>query len=416
MSETVRVTKEQARAAAIAAQGLSPANGATIGSTLESSGFLRTLGGIEVYLALRARVPGITRATVDAAVASGEAAVSPAVRGCMYLVAKRDVPLCLSIAAALSASRDAREHEKAGIRKGEVEKVGEGVLAALKKGPLSTDGIKKALPPGLVRSLGDAGKKVGLSSPLPPALRRLEFERKIERVPETSGLDTERYVWRLARAGAKGGGDGDAAARDTRLAEIFLRGAALGRLADFAEWTGLGKKDAKAALERTGAISVAVGGEDGPFLALPSSRGLFESDERDVVAFLGFEDNLLALHGGPAFLVDREHHDIEMPSWGRGSTGGLAAARHMALRTFVADGRIAGVWEFDPDSGEVAVAPFAKLPPKTRARVDALAKETAKFIASDVGHGRSFSLDTEDELRTRVAGIRGMATGTKKKG
>ena len=57
MSETVRVTKEQARAAAIAAQGLSPANGATIGSTLESSGFLRTLGGIEVYLILDPVVP-----------------------------------------------------------------------------------------------------------------------------------------------------------------------------------------------------------------------------------------------------------------------------------------------------------------------------------------------------------------------
>jgi len=48
-----------------------------------------------------------------------------------------------------------------------------------------------------VRSLGEKGKKLGLSSTLPPALRTLEFEGRIERTLEGGRLDSERYLWRL---------------------------------------------------------------------------------------------------------------------------------------------------------------------------------------------------------------------------
>jgi hypothetical protein len=405
MSEAIRVTRDHARAAAIAAQALPQVQGATITSALESAGFLRTVGGVEAYLALRARVPGVTRAAVDAALASGEAAVVQAVRGCMYVVARRDVPLALAAADLVTSARAARELEKAGVKKGELEKVGAAVLAALKKGPLSTDALRKSLAPGVVRNLGEAGKKVGITSPLPAALRRLELDGRISRVSESSGLDTERYVWRLASAGAANR-PRDAAETAARLAELFLRAAAIGTVADFAEWAGLGKKDANAALDAAGAVPASIEGEHTSYRMLPSSKELFARDAKDVVAFLGFEDNLVALHGGPAFLVDAEHHELEMPSWGRGRTSGLAAARHLALRTFVANGRIAGLWELDADEGEVVVAPFVALPPKLRARVDAAAKETAAFLLKDVGHGRSFSLDTDDDARKRVAAVR----------
>jgi len=36
-----------------------------------------------------------------------------------------------------------------------------------------------------------------------------------------------------------------------------------------------------------------------------------------------------------------------------------------------------------------------------RKHLDAAAEDLACFLADDVGHGRSFSLDTDDELRAR---------------
>ena len=47
------------------------------------------------------------------------------------------------------------------------------LVAALADGPIATTRMRKGLPECVVRSLGPAGKRVGLSSTLPPALRAL---------------------------------------------------------------------------------------------------------------------------------------------------------------------------------------------------------------------------------------------------
>src|SRR5919106_4431031 len=136
----LRLSLAEARKVFIAAQGLPAPSGRSIVSALEETGFVRTLGGVDVYLAVRARVPGMRRADLDGTVAAGEAQVVPAVRGCMYLVPRRDVPLALRVASLLNRSRDEREHQKAGIRPGEVEAAGQAALQVLgERGPLTTD-------------------------------------------------------------------------------------------------------------------------------------------------------------------------------------------------------------------------------------------------------------------------------------
>src|SRR5262245_41798076 len=68
----------------LATPGLTPGDAsAAIARTVESYGFLRTLGGIEVYLALRARLPGMRRSQLDEAKEMAAVQVVPAVRGCM---------------------------------------------------------------------------------------------------------------------------------------------------------------------------------------------------------------------------------------------------------------------------------------------------------------------------------------------
>lgn len=406
----LRLTRDQLRRVCVAAQGLSPASPVSPVGALEETGFLRTLGGVDVYIALRARVPGLRRADLDEAVAAHQAQVIPAARGCMYLVPRRDVPLSLRVAGLLSRTRDERDHEKAGVQPGEVEEVAKAALATLReRGPLTTDGLRKALPAGTLRSLGEQGKKVGISSPLPGALRRLEFDGLVERTLENRRLDSERYLW---RATVESSFDGVRLPDDpidlyAGMARIFFHAAGVATLKDFAGWTGIAQRDAKAAVERLGLLPIEVEGSRDLHYLPEDRRGLLEQPA-DAVALLSFEDNLIHLHGGPAFLVDEAHHDAPVPSWGMGRPSTLGDAKHLAMRSFVAEGKVAGFWEYDPDAREIVVRPFSPLAPATKAKVDEAAADLSRFLTDELGHGRSFSLDTDEELRKRSAKIREM--------
>ncbi|MES1241901.1 MAG: crosslink repair DNA glycosylase YcaQ family protein [Acidobacteriota bacterium] len=403
----LRLTRDQVRRVCVAAQGLSQPARSPV-EALQETGFVRTLGGVDVYIAVRARVPGLRRDDLDGVVAEHRAQVIPAARGCMYLVARRDVPISLRVAALLSRARDERDQEKAGIRPGETEEVAKAALETLRaKGPLTTDGLRKALPAGTVRSLGEQGKKVGVSSPLPGALRKLEFDGLVERTLENRRLDSERYLWRAAAASPF---DGVSLPDDpidlyAGMARIFFHAAGLATLKDFAGWIGIAQRDAKAALERLGFLPVEVEG-NADVHYLPEDRRNLLDEAADAVALLSFEDNLIHLHGGPAFLVDEEHHGAQVPSWGMGRPSTLGEAKHLTLRSFVADGKIAGFWEYDPDARAIVVRPFGPLSKATRARVDEAAADLGRFLTEDLGHGRSFSLDTDEELRKRTAKVR----------
>lgn len=405
----LRLTRDQLRRACVAAQGLTqPGPSSNPVRALEETGFVRTLGGVDVYIAVRARMPGLRREDLDGVVAAQQAQVIPAARGCMYLVPRRDVPVSLRVASLLSRTRDERDQEKAGIRPGETEEVARAALEILReRGPMTTDGLRKALPAGTLRSLGEQGKKAGISSPLPGALRRLEFDGLVERTLENRRLDSERYLWRAAAVSPF---DGVSLPDDpidlyAGMARIFFHAAGMATQKDFAGWIGIAQRDAKAALERLGLLPVEVEGS-GDVHYLPEERRGLLDESGDAVALLSFEDNLIHLHGGPAFLVDEALHGAVVPSWGMGRPSTLGEAKHLSLRSFVADGKIAGFWEYDPDAREIVVRPFAPLPAKTKAKVDEAAADLSRFLAEEVGHGRSFSLDTDEELRKRAAKIR----------
>ncbi len=205
---TLRLSSQQARQGMLQAQGLgrgashdgsalASGNSPCLESLVERTGLVRTLGGVDVYVALRARIPGLQRAELDAAVERGDLRVLPSVRGCIYLVPRRVQAASLRLAAHLGRKRTEREQEKTGIRPGELEQVGNAVIDALAAGPMTPTQLRQALPEGLVRSLGEVGKKVGLSSTLPPALRALEFAGRLERAFVGRRLDSEQYLWRL---------------------------------------------------------------------------------------------------------------------------------------------------------------------------------------------------------------------------
>ena len=400
--------RDQVRIVRLAAQGMCPAAGTPPMQLIARTGWLRTLGGADAYLAIHARQRSLPRALTDEVVQRGDLRVTPSVRGCMYLVPKADADLCLAVAELQTRARAEREQAKAGIETGEVEELANAAFEMLKKsGPLTTDALRRALPEGSIRSLGDAGKKVGISSPLPPALRRLEFERRIERRPEGGRLDTEHYLWHATKTQASTAPTEPDAIADALFAR-FLQHAGAATSAMFAAWSGFSQRDAKAAAVRSK-----------PMCAQgPDGEELFVRDDVEhllrmgpalasTVAFLPFEDNLVHLYGGPAHLVDEEYLDLEAPRWGRSKGKPMPPATlrelpHLALRPLLVDGRLGGFWEYDPDA-EVALPRCFHAPSRAaQVLLEEHSELVSSLLRSEIGHGRSFSLDTDDELRHRL--------------
>lgn len=388
---------------------------------LERTGWVRTLGGADAYLALLARQPHLSRSLVDGAVHAGLAQIAPAVRGCIYLVSAADAPLCLRVAASQALPRARREYEKAGIEPKELAELGKAIGNLLvRNGPMTTDALRKALPEGSVRSLGERGKKIGISSTLPPALRELEFARRVDRRPENGRLDTERYLWHALPPGLADVLPDDPLRVHAKLVERYARFAGVGTLAAFCAWSGLSQRDARAALAVADVVPAAVEGEPGEAFARKDVEdvAILAPAVSEAVAFLSFEDNLVHLHGGPHHLVDDEFLDLAVPSWGasggrREASATLRDAPHLALRPVLADGRISGFWEYDPDAGLALPHCFRTPSKQAQRRLEELSEVVSAFLRTEVGHGRSFSLDTDDELRFRLSLLRELANGTR---
>ncbi|HYO55527.1 DNA glycosylase AlkZ-like family protein [Archangium sp.] len=393
-------------------QGLAEPLQGSLEEVVAATGWPRTLGGVDAYLAMRARVPGLKRQRLDEAVEQSRLQVIPAVRGCIYLVPRPEVPLVLRIAEEQHRKRADREHEKAGIAPNELADVGEAVLKALRKGPLSTDALRKALPEGTVRSLGDKGKKVGLSSTLPPAVRHLEFEGKVERTLEGGRLDTERYLWRLPAKNPFTGAKvpGEPVERHARIAATFFRQAGPATLEDFTTWAALSQREARAAMEKLPLVPVAVEGFASEAWVLEEELAVLreKAPASSSLSMLAFEDGYLAFHGGPALFTDPRHHAREVPVWGTTKGSTLGDARYLSMRPLFDGDRLVGFWEYDVDAGAVVFGTFDKLAPKRRKAVEAFAEDVAAFLRDDVGHAHSFSLDSDDSLRERVALVKAM--------
>lgn len=374
---------------------------AELAATLEATGWLRTLGGIEAYIALHNRVEGATRAVVDAALKTGEIRVMPAVRGCIYVVPERMSGYLLKLAEHLSRRRVETELQKLGCSLAELRGVGDAVLEILAGGALATDQIRKKAPAGVIRGFGDAGKKLGVSSNLPGALRELEFHGKIERILETGGLDSERYLWRLSVKDQLSGTGDDPLQWMTAIGRSFWGHAGFADKADFAEWAGISQKDAKAVAVALQLVSVTVEGYGKEVYALPEA--LDERAPVDAPRLLGFEDNLYALHGGVGPFVDAEHRDVPVRGWGSGrALVTLGGAKHLESRVITTSGRIAGLWEWDAAKDEVMVQTLGDV---DRAAMD-VERASLRTLIHQIGHARTFSLDTDAHVQGRAEALR----------
>jgi hypothetical protein len=401
---------ERARAFWWQRQGLGAPISRSVTTVLGDTGWLRTLAGADVYIAARARVPGMTRAQLDKAVAGSELRVMPAVRGCIYLVPAGAIGDLMALNAESWRASATKDLAKIGKSLRDVEKLVPSVLAAIGDGALTTDAIRKAVD---VPSFGEAGKKIGVSSPLPLALRLLELERRIERTLEGGRLDSDRYLWRATTA-PKPAKDGDRVARLGNIVNQFLSWAGPATLAQLAAWTGLAQRDLAPALAQLGAESIAIDGLGEAWLRRGDRAAVERAPAAKGIALLAFEDNYLVNHGGLAAVTEARHLAAKIDPWGGTSARTVGESKHVLSRTIVIDGLVAGLWEVDPRARGAVWFAFDPPSAAIARELDDRTHELATFLLDELGHARSFSLDTMDDVQERADRIGKLRSGGKK--
>jgi hypothetical protein len=245
--------------------------GATPAAVLERSGWARSVGGVSPYLTFFSRA-GLSRGDVDAAVGAFDIHELPAARGCTYIVPEQDYAL------ALRAARDFGDAElkaaqKLGVTQDELDRLCDAVKGALLKLPKDPDDLRAEVGPA-ARSLGEAGKKKGLSTTLPLALGRLQLQGEVRRIPPNGRIDQQRYrygLWRPNPLAFVKLTDEEAFAELTRR---YLRWIGPATLEELCWFAAMGKRAAQAALGQLGAVP----------LAAADSRWIFEDDREALLS------------------------------------------------------------------------------------------------------------------------------------
>lgn len=373
--------------------------GQTPAAVLERSGWARSVGGVNPYLTLFSRA-GTSRAAADQAAADRRIHELPGARGCTYVVPAADFELALRLGRGTGDAPELRSAKKyLGVTDAEVDRLCAKVLDALDGGARDPAALKTTLGDA-VRNLGPEGKKRGMTTTLPLALGRLQVLGEILRQPQGGRFDQQRYAyvrWRESPVRALGL-DLDAAL--AALARKYFRWIGPATAAQFQEFAGLGVKAAKAALGPLGLVPLE---KDSPLLLFPDDRdalAAFEPPEDPVYRLISPIDGLvlhrrdLASHLEPADAKRKVLGDKGMTDMG--SLGDLPG------HAIVDRGRVVGLWEYDHDAGAIAWTAFVKPTPALEAEV----ARTEAFIRDQLGDARSFSLDSPESRRPRIAAIR----------
>ena len=368
--------------------------GAAPASVLDQAGWSRSVGGVGPYLTLHARA-GTTREAADRAAASLEIHELPAARGCTYVVPAKDFALALKAGESFGAA-EMKLAYKLGVTDKEVDKLREAVLGALGKGPLDPEEIREATGKAS-RSLGEEGKKKGLTTTLPLALGRLQSTGDIRRVPTNGRLDQQRYKYTLWKPNPLAKFKPSAGEVAVELARRFFSWCGPATAAEFQGFSALGVKAAKAAMEPLKLVPY-----DGERQMLPEHRdelASFQPPKQAQYVLVSSIDSINLLRRGIDTVVDPADMRFEMLK-------GIGASwLDMPSHGIFDRGRLVGLWEYDQETQTIAWASFV---PKNKDLTKAV-ERTETYVREQLGDARSFSLDSPKSRAPRIEALRKMS-------
>jgi hypothetical protein len=363
-------------------QLLPPRPGVSVADVVNRAGWIPSAGGTGPYLSFRARIPALTVNDIDDAVFDRmEVLELPSVRDTAFLVPRADAGVALAAGRRSYADR----LRKLPVDRGAIETLASKILKTLGDGVLSTDQLRRALPPNSITDLGDAGKRLGITSTLPAALKLLQSEGRVLRTNAERRLDGRTHLYRRWPKEIDTTPPPDL---DRALAERFLTWAAPATIDDFAWWAGIGKRAAKEAM---GPLTI----NDIP---LPPIR------RDDTILLLPFRDNLLGLHRGLELFIDSDDAEVMDTSGKPANASEVEMLHHNAI---VSGGVLRGIWEFD---GERV---FVKLFGKAPRGLDVAIGDLETFIREQLGDHKYYAFDSGGTRAKRVDFVRRFSAGSR---
>lgn len=372
-------------------QGLYGLSGAPAAEVLSRAGWARSVGGSNPYLTFFSRA-GIGKAEAEAAVEHQDIQELPSARGCTYYVPKEDYALALKASQGTSEVASLNTAKKwLGFTDADLEALNEKVLSALQSGTQTPRELKERLGDA-VRNFGEEGKKRGQTTSLPLALGSLQAHGLIRRRLVNGRLDTQDYAYELWNPSPL---DGFALTREEALAKIagkYFNWIGPASAVHFQWFSGLGVGATKEAMAGLALDEVA------PNLLIPADwRDAFEQHQPPTephYSLISCIDSLILLRRDFRSMVDET--DLQRDIW---TSNGLSDLDYNAI---VDRGRIVGLWEFDPQAGEIASMLFVEPNEDLRSAID----RTQTFIRDELGDARSFSLDSPKSRQPRIAKLR----------
>jgi hypothetical protein len=340
---------------------------------------------------------------VDAAIAAQQIHELPAARGCTYVVPSRDYATAL-LAGQASGDAEMRQALTLGVTAREIDALCAAVVKATARQPLDPDAIRAATGDAS-RSLGEAGKKKGLSTTLPLALGRLQREGALRRVPVSGRLDEQRYRYVAWQPSPLQGSELDVPQALTAMARMFFASVGPATLGEFAWFAGLGKK---ATLEVVAPLALVPAEADSERLLLPEDMPAwrrFTPAKKAQYALVSSLDPITANRRELATLLDVADAERMVPLAKTSATAGSLV--DLPCHAILDRGRLVGLWEFDPERGELVWLSFVGRNPALLAAVAA----TQTYVRDQLGDARAFSLDSPASRAPRLAALRRLAAG-----
>jgi hypothetical protein len=270
---------------------------------------------------------------------------------------------------------------------------------ALENGPLDPDGLREATGKA-VRNLGPEGQKKGLTTTLPVALGKLQSSGEIRRIPTNGRLDQQRYKYSLWRPNPL---QDFKLSRDeayTELAHRFFTWIGPATLAEFQQFSGLGVKASKAAIEPLKLEPLAPGDDR---LLLPGDRAkleTFKPPKDPHYALVAGIDSAILLRKNLEWLFDPK--DLGREVFVEKGFKPIGELTDLPNHVILDRGRIVGLWEYDTATESIAWMTFMK---KDKSLQDAVAC-AERYVREQLGDARSFSLDSPKSRVSRIEALR----------
>jgi hypothetical protein len=338
----------------------------TVAETIGDVAWIPATSPVTPYLALLARRVLATRDELDEVVYQrSEAVIVPGPRGSSWLVPAAEAPLARAFAVADHASREARIAAGATLTSRELEGARDALRAALAS-PATAAEIRERIPERFLRSLGEPGRKCGVTTVAALVLRHMWVTGEVVRIAGDTRGDGTAVKWGLDPRPRTVPTAADAV---VVIAPRWLAAYGPVSVKAFATAFGIAAGRASAALRSARALEAEIEGLEGTYMVPPDFQPPAPAPQPP--RLLPLRDPLTDVHLGL----------LATPAAAR-----LALTRgHGVGPTVLLDGEVVGTWQYDEIAKVIAWRTAgAPLAPEVAARVDEEARRTALFIAGQL--------------------------------